>query len=445
MRRWGRGIALGLALLAGCARGTREDRLAEPYLLVWAGDADRKDPDFLAVIDASPRSSTYGKVLKTYPVKPGGNEPFGLSATQRPDRRVFATGLLSNAVFVFDLRNPLDGRLIATLGGQESQLAAPHDVVNLANGHVVVACPDRVRYRGEPKELLRTPGGLRELDANGKVLREVSDIDPRQRGIIQASTGAAVDGSGTLLATTSRGHGLASTNRGTFIPGIAVQTWHLPDLALVRTTLLETGPRGDENLGPLAVTFRRDRAHAFVATHEGGALYASDSMSAPEPVFRRVFDFGVGALPTGAALTPDDRWYVQALPGKQRLVLLDARDLFHPTMAYGLRFDRDPADESRERKGGPSGLTMSADGNRVAVADYTMDVPGYQLDGDHRVYMVRLDREPQPRLRFDAAFKDEHTGEIGVDFDRKHWPHGDTGPARPHGMLFVTLAPPPGD
>ncbi len=442
MRRRGWGVALAVVLLAGCGRGTREERLAEPYLLVWAGDADRKDPDFLAVIDASPRSSTYGKVLKTYPVKAGGNEPYGLSATQRQDRRVFATGLLSNAVFVFDLRNPVDGRLIATLGGQERQLAAPHDVVNLANGHVVVTCPDRVRYRGEPKELLRTPGGLRELDAGGKPLRELSEIDPRARGIIQASTGAAVDASGTLLATTSRGHGLAATNRGAFIPGIAVQTWHVPDLSLVRTTLLETGPRGDENLGPLAVTFRHNRAHAFVATHEGGALYASDSMSATEPVFRRVFDFGAGSLPTDAALTPDDQWYVQALPGKQRLVLLDAHDFFHPTMTHGLRFDRDPGNEARERKGGPSGLTMSADGSRVAVADYTMDVPGYQLDGDHRVYVVRIDREPQPRLRFDAGFKDENTGEIGVDFNRKHWPHGDTGPARPHGLLFVTPAPP---
>jgi hypothetical protein len=335
--------------------------------------------------------------------------------------------------------------VVAALTGQDRLLAAPHDVVDLSNGHAVVTCPDRMRYRGEPKELLRTPGGLRELDANGKLLREVSDIDPRARGIIQASTGAAVDAAGSLMVTSSRGHGLASTNRGTFIPGIAVQTWRVPPLTLVRTTLLDTGPRGDENLGPLAVTFRHDRPHAFVATHEGGALYASDSVSAPEPVFRRVFDFGAGSLPTGAALTPDDHWYVQALPGKQRVVLLDAHDIFHPTLTFGLRFDRDPADPTRERKGGPSGVAMSADGSRVAVADYTMDVPGYQLDGDHRVYMVRLDREPTPQLRFDTAFKDEQTGEVGIDFNRKHWPHGDTGPARPHGLLFVTPAPPRDD
>lgn len=68
MRRRGWAVVLGLVVLASCARGPEWERLSEPYLLVWAGDADRKDPDFLAVIDANARSSTYGKVLKTYPV-----------------------------------------------------------------------------------------------------------------------------------------------------------------------------------------------------------------------------------------------------------------------------------------------------------------------------------------------------------------------------------------
>jgi hypothetical protein len=85
---------------------------------------------------------------------------------------------------------------------------------------------------------------------------------------------------------------------------------------------------------------------------------------------------------------------------------------------------------------------MSADGTRLAVADYTVDVPGYQLDGDHRVYLVRLD-PATGQLRFDAAFRDELTNEVGVDFNRTQWPHGETGPARPHGLAFVTAEPPP--
>ena len=83
---------------------------------------------------------------------------------------------------------------------------------------------------------------------------------------------------------------------------------------------------------------------------------------------------------------------------------------------------------------------MSADGQRVAIADYTIDVPGWTLDGDHRVYMLRLDTETG-ELRVDTSFRDEDSDEVGIDFNRKKWPHGETGAARPHGMLFVAPAP----
>jgi hypothetical protein len=85
---------------------------------------------------------------------------------------------------------------------------------------------------------------------------------------------------------------------------------------------------------------------------------------------------------------------------------------------------------------------MSADGTRVAVADYGIDVPGMQQDGDHRVYLLRLDPR-SGRLRIDGSFQDELTGEVGVGFERAAWSHGETGPARPAGLLFVTPEPPP--
>ena len=81
-------------------------------------------------------------------------------------------------------------------------------------------------------------------------------------------------------------------------------------------------------------------------------------------------------------------------------------------------------------------------GTRVAVADYGIDVPGVQQDGDHRVYLLRLDPR-SGRLRVDGSFQDELTGEVGVGFERAGWPHGATGPARPAGLLFVTPEPPP--
>src|SRR5579875_121341 len=114
MMRLAGGVAavVVLAALAGCARGPEQPAVTEPYLVVWAGDADRTDSDFLAVIDANPTSAAYGKVLRTIPVRSRGNDPCGLDGAMRADRRVFATGVASGRTFVFDLRDPLAGRLL---------------------------------------------------------------------------------------------------------------------------------------------------------------------------------------------------------------------------------------------------------------------------------------------------------------------------------------------
>src|ERR1044071_635014 len=46
-----------------------------PYLFVWTGDGDKKDSDFLAVIDALPSSPTYGEIITTLPVGVRGTSP----------------------------------------------------------------------------------------------------------------------------------------------------------------------------------------------------------------------------------------------------------------------------------------------------------------------------------------------------------------------------------
>ena len=443
MRGWAAVVAM-LGTLAGCTHRPETPLFTgEPYLVVWAGDADRENADFLAVLDADPTSSSYGKVLRTYPVRSRGNEPQALNATPRADRRIFASGLLTNRTFVFDLRQPLGGRLLhVDEPGPGRRLGAPHEHVSLPNGHVVTTCPDQLGYRGDPRELLGRPGGLVELDANGVFVREIPADDPAARHLILAPFGGAAAPAGDRLVTTNAGHGYVGTSRGERMPGISVQVWKLGGLKLDRTVVLEAGPRGEENLGPATARFLRHKPVVYVATDQGSALYASDSVGTSEPLFQLVFDFGAGALGGGFAITPDDRFLVEALSGANRVMSLDVSDPWHPKPVSAVRLDRDPTDPGKARAGAPHGLVMSADGTRIAVSDYTVDCPGLVQDGDRRVYMLRLD-PATGRLRIDGAFQDERTGEVGVSFDRPGWPHGETGPARPTGLLFVTPEPPP--
>lgn len=440
-RRWWRtGVAVACLALSACRGGGRDEGPYEPYLVVWAGDADRKDSDFLAVISANPSSRKYGKVLATVPVRSAANEPQELNDAFRYDGRVFASGLLTNRVFTFDLRDPEAPKLAGVTELADRRYWAPRGIASVGGGRVAVACADRAHYIGMAREITGAPGGLVQLDANGRILREVSAGSDESRGYVVAPSGATIAPSVRALVTTSGGHGYASSAQGPPVPGIVVQLWKNSDLTLKKTVVLEAGARGEENLGAGVPRAMRKQPIVYVNTHEGGALYVSDSIGIEDPAFRLAFDFGAGSFPVGAAVTPNDRFYVTALSGKNQVVSMTLQDPLNPRLVSSLRFDRDPDKGGKPRAGGPGGLAMASDGSRIAVADYTIDVPGYQRDGDHRVYMLRLDDETG-ELRFDKSFRDETTDEVGVDFNRTKWPHGATGPARPRGLLFVAEPP----
>lgn len=444
MSGWRVVVVLMVALGASGCPGGRGEAPFEPYLLVWAGDADRKDSDFLAVVNANPSSRKYGRVIATVPVRSRGNEPQELNDGFRYDGRVFASGTLTNRIFLFDLRDPEAPTLAGTTELTDRRYWAPRGIVSLPKGGVAVACPDRAHHVGLPREVTGAPGGLVELDAKGRVVREVSAGSEESRGYVVAPSVGAMAPAAKAILTTSQGHGWAASAHGEPTPGITVQLWKASDLSLKRTCVLDAGPRGEENLGPITPRAMRRKPIAYVNTHEGGALYVSDSIGIDDPAFRLAFDFGAGSFPVGAAITPDDRFYVTALSGKHQIVMLDLADPLHPRLTSTVRLDRNPDPEGKTagvpRAGGPGGLAMASDGSRVAVADYTADVPTYHRDGDHRVYMLRVDAETG-QLRVDNAFRDETTDEVGLDFNRVKWPHGTTGPARPRGLLFVAAPP----
>jgi hypothetical protein len=58
---------------------------------------------------------------------------------------------------------------------------------------------------------------------------------------------------------------------------------------------------------------------------------------------------------------------------------------------------------------------------------------GY-LPGDTRFYLLKLDRVTG-KVTLDREFKDK-SGKPGFSFEPRSWPHGWTGAAVPHGVVF---------
>ena len=62
---------------------------------------------------------------------------------------------------------------------------------------------------------------------------------------------------------------------------------------------------------------------------------------------------------------------------------------------------------------------------------YTPDI----TSPHHRVCMTDIGKDGS--LSLDEDFKDKVTGQPCISFNRKDWPHGAFGFAKPHSMLFV--------
>ncbi len=412
------------------------------FLLVWAGDADRKHEDFLAVIDARSGSPTFGRVLKTVTVRSSGNEPHHIDFDVRADETLWASGVLSGRIFIFDVSRLPEVKLQKVIEPAPAQVhAPPHTFGLLPNGNTIVTAmemmPQHRMNETQPAGTDPAPGGLLEFDNRGNLLRRISAADPQAGDAEISPYGLAIKPGLDRLVTTNSGHGWLPTMTK-MTDGYTVQVWRVRDLKLLRTLKFPTGPRGNENTAPYEPRF----AHAhgsqtvFINTVVGSALYVSTDVASADPKFRLVYDFGKDSEPAYPMLTRDDRYYLQPLTAANKVVVLDVRDPLQPKQVSELRFDRDPANSRQARQGKPHYLVLDRDERRAAVSNYTLDLPSFVGDGDRRVYLLKFDPR-RGALRFDQAFRDEFTKAVGVDFNREVWSHGRTGAARPHGMMFL--------
>ena len=141
----------------------------ETVLYVWAGDAARLKPDFLAVVNFDEASPDYGKVVRTVPLPaPGnvGNEPHHCHLSA--DGNVLAAGgLLSvlrgqNDIFFFDVAQADDPKLIKSTRASHASII--DDFYPLPGGGFLVT--------GMGSETGGAPGRILEFDRGLLLVRQ---------------------------------------------------------------------------------------------------------------------------------------------------------------------------------------------------------------------------------------------------------------------------------
>ena len=372
------------------------------YLFVWAGDDTKKSNDFLAVLDADPKSPHYGQVAASVAVPGPSGTPHHTELEMPEDGFLLANAFESGRTMVFDLRQPLQPSLAAAFGDLDGYMH-PHTYVRLANGHVLAT----FQYHGG-HEAKSDGGGLVEFDERGHVIRSGSAMDPRAKDeLIRPYSLVVVPALDRVVSTNTAMHDKDGDSR-------TVQVWRLSDLKLLQTLMLPPGPRGSEQKFPGEPNLLADGRTVLIHTFSCG-LYQVEGIDTGKPSVRHLksFEGEQCAVPLRIG-----HYWVQTLFSAHAVAAYDISDLAHVREVSRVSFDE---------KQKPHWIAADPDGRRIVLnsGEY----------GEHRLFMLNFD--PQTgALTLDGRFRDAGSERPGISMDGKSWPHGFRGDAYPHGTVF---------
>jgi selenium binding protein SBP56 len=420
-RRLLRGVALGTLILSvgparaeGPRKGQGHDpERAEKTLYIWAGDADRARPDFLAVIDFDEGSPHYGRVLRTVPVPPPGNvgnEPHHCHLSS--DKSILACGgLLSvlkgqKGIFFFDVSNARHPEFLFSTAAPNSSVT--DDFLPLPEGGFLITQMGSATGAA--------PGRVAEFDRHLQLVAEYPSSPPTD-GFNPHGISARFD---LDLMVTSDFINPASTLNSW--PGPvelrgALRFWNLSRRELTRTVFLpDAAGSMDVKLIPGDPHGRAVTANMFT-----GLVYTVDPTDGSV-----VQSFDCETIVPHIE-TPVEGGMVQllAMPGSgNRLIFASFEagqvgllDISNPSAFRQLSI------VNLGIGAGPHDIDLTEDDSRLVVTDYFLDEDDFgriHFDGDRRVHVIEVtDDSLTLDTRFDLDFN--------TAFDH---------PARPHGIAM---------
>jgi hypothetical protein len=341
-------------------------------MLVWSGPAKQPGPDFLTVVDATPNSPNYGKVANTVTLDPvSGNEPHHLQYVWHKGDRIFAGGIMSDAVFVFDARALPALRLVGVNTPADTPCGTLPDAFHVLSDGTAYGT-----YMGGPDVTgpctytngeVRvgngaggSPGEIVRIGKDGKTLAEIPAATEKGEIAEQCANVPELP-----APSCANPHGLAvredlnlmvasdfAEARNFMTPDsplkedLARQTVRVFDITdrnnpkLRSVSKVHDGPRGPLEKEPFfresrvvmeaAVTNKPGHRGAFVSSMAGGAVFYTPDITARHPKWKEVFDdtaayktfhpdgsvTGGGDNSSWLAVSPDDRYLFHTVMGQ---------------------------------------------------------------------------------------------------------------------------------
>jgi hypothetical protein len=404
------GWTLALAVLAGCAPviaatapepSVSDVHMSLPsHLYVWAASEDAERGSVLGVFDVRPGVADNARLVA---MLPAGTPSAGAHHTEHTlgeDGLLFANAFRSGRTFLFDVRDPHAPRLHHAFDGV-GPYVHPHSFERLPSGHTLAT------FQWKTDRTL--PGGLVELDREGKPVRSAS------------AAPAGADSSEivpySLVALPSLDRVVSTSTHMVDDIGVHVQVWRLSDLALLHTLRVPlAAPRdhdahaahdGDRHRLPGEPRVLHDGRTVMFGTFTCG-LYHVAGLDSDQPriVFSRAFPGADCAVPVVIG-----QYWIQTVPSLNALVALDVSEPAAPVEASRLVLGAEVQ---------PHWLAADASGRLLVTTSASPE--------DATLRFVRFNPA--------TGALSVHVDLPIIDLRHVQWPDGYTGLTVPHGSVF---------
>jgi hypothetical protein len=431
------GLALILGLVASCgpmSRDASSQATGSPYLLVFAGDRDGRDSDFVAVIDVDPKSPSRGKVINTQPVGLRMSMPHHMDYVLPPKGEpVFMNAHDFEETLIVDVSNPRKPAITGSFGAP-SPLRFPHDYARTERGTRLVGFLRSDGASPDPSEKTKPAGhgGIGEYSMKGELIRTVSAAVPGLTKPMRAYAFALLPKVDRFVVTSAPMMEQSWAD--------VIQIYRYSDFKLLHTMTL---PPAADRLGRIIAGSQaagfgpRVLADGSVFFNSYGcAFYHLSAIDSTKPQLKAVH-----ALETerpsrrseirGACGIPLNigRYWLQPVGTQHKVIVLDIANPDQPRIVHRLSL---PADFK------PHWLARDPTSDRVVL--------GAELGSERGFYMLRFDAS-SGRLTFDDRFNGRRdnsplgflkSGRRGyISLEQESWPHGRSGAAWGHAALFM--------
>jgi hypothetical protein len=418
MRRLATTAILGALVLAAGSASAAE---AGHYLFAWAGDPAGVGEDFIAVIDADPASPSYGRLVTSGASGIRSQQVHHTEYWMPDDGLLFANDHTAGKTVIMDLRDPLHPHVHAAFEDLDG-FSHPHSFLRLPNGHVLASFQveghmshgdPTMKHDGEMAMPMvdsgsqpGVHGGLVEIDDEGRAVRGASTADPARRDdLLMAYSLLPLPDIDRVIVTNS-------SMRDEDKTGHTFQVFRLSDLKRLSTNDFDAPPGRYGEINPEEARLGPDGS-VYVQT-TGCGVERITGIAGDAPSSKLVYQFPGSFCGVPSIVS---HFLIQTVPVAHAVVVLDIA-----------RPDR-PVEVSRVVLGNaitPHWTGYDAKTRRLAITGWS---------GDRRLFMLAFDPDTG-KLAVDAAFHDDK-GQPGFDFDApRTWPHGWTGAAVAHGVVF---------